>query len=90
MSYDRDRLRRAIADALDPFIAVGTLAVGREAVFETVTDAALAVLTFVCGDSEGSYPRGLLGSPVVEHPRCADPRCPLCRGGHTLVCGRLR
>lgn len=90
MRYDRDRLRAAMAEALDLFIPVGTLAVGREAVVDDVTDYAIAVLKFVCGDSEAAQPRGLLGSPIVDHRRCADPHCPLCQGGQRLVFGRRR
>jgi hypothetical protein len=89
MGYDRDRLHTALAAALDPFIPSTTLAVGRTAVIDSVTEVALDTLTFICGDPDTPTPRGLLGHPIVEHPRCADPDCPLCRRGHALVLGRL-
>lgn len=87
MSYDRERLRQKMVEALDEFIPPTTLADGRVVVIDEVTDVALDILKFICGDSDGGVPRGILGYPVVEHQRCADPACALCTGRVDVVFG---
>lgn len=101
MAYDRDTVRLRIVEALDAFIPASTTAIGRAAIIDEVTDEALFMLKFICGDSDKPIPRGLLSSPtvkhplllglpIVEHPRCDDPQCPLCARAQAAVLGRVR
>lgn len=60
MAYDEKLLRQKIDEALTGFIHVDTIALGRAAVIDAVTAAALDMLTLICGDPGGSRPQGIL------------------------------
>jgi hypothetical protein len=66
VSYDADKLRTKIAEALDGFIGRNVLPIGRKAIVNGTTETALYLLTIIGGDPDAPRPRGLLTSPEVK------------------------